>query len=177
MNHLLLAAFALFPAMAMADCYVEAAGRYSVNVDLLRAIGYHESRLGAVAIDHKNTDGSVDVGEMQINSTNFPALEKFGITPQALREKRCLNIHVGAWILAGFIKKHGNTWRAVGAYGAGDSVKKDAARDGYANCIREDLRKIQSGSIKAVSAAFPVPARATASNESSSRKPRMLEVQ
>jgi len=177
MTKLLVATFLVAPAVAMGDCYVEAASRYSVNVDLLRAIGYHESRLGAVAIDHKNTDGSVDVGEMQINSSNFAELQKYGITPDSLREKRCLNIHVGAWILAGFIKKHGNTWRAVGAYGAGDSVKKDAARDGYANCIREDLKKIMSGSVKSAPPSSYVGANSRVGVDKPAFRPRMLEIQ
>ena len=56
-----------------------------------------------------------DIGMMQINSIWLPQLAKFGISRDALFNP-CLNVHIGAWILAQQMQTYGNTWTAVGAY-------------------------------------------------------------
>lgn len=99
---------------ANAFCWDEAAARYNINASVLQSIGKHESGLKATAIN-RNTNGTVDVGVMQINSIHFPELKSYGISPTALWEP-CTNVMVGAFLLAKSIKKYGNTWEAVGAY-------------------------------------------------------------
>ncbi len=106
---------ALCFANATADaCWEEAATRYQVNSTLLYAIARTESGLNPLAIG-RNTNGTRDIGLMQINSAWLPALSKYGITERHLLEP-CTSIHVGAWILAGNIQRLGYTWDAVGAY-------------------------------------------------------------
>ncbi|MBT9137100.1 MAG: hypothetical protein DDT34_02187 [Firmicutes bacterium] len=60
---------------------------------------------------------------MQINSFWFPTLRRAGIDPETLFDP-CVSIAVGAWILAGEIRKHGMTWEAVGRYNARSEHKK-----------------------------------------------------
>jgi soluble lytic murein transglycosylase-like protein len=55
---------------------------------------------------------SHDIGIMQIN--NF-WLKKFGLSPEVALEPRN-NIHLGVYILACEIQRHGPNWKAVGAY-------------------------------------------------------------
>ena len=86
-----------------------------------------------------NTDGSVDVGLMQINSRHFPVLARYHITPQALMEP-CLNVQVGAWVLAQAIGVHGATWRAIGAYNAGGSPAREALREKYVAKVWQALQ-------------------------------------
>jgi soluble lytic murein transglycosylase-like protein len=103
-------------------CWQEAGSRYQIDPALLYAIARTESALNPTA-SHRNRDGSIDIGLMQINSAWLPDLAKYGISARDLWEP-CTNIHVGAWVLAQKIKKHGMTWEAVGAYNATTPFKR-----------------------------------------------------
>ena len=124
-------------AQAMDVCTWEgAAARYSVNPQVLYAIADQESSLNPAAVHH-NADGSYDLGLTQINSIWLPHLSKFGITSAHLMDP-CINLNVGAYILALSIKKHGNTWEAIGAYHSNTPWR----RDRYAQSIHRRLGAI-----------------------------------
>ena len=111
-------------AAPLKDCFDRAALRYSVDVRLLKAIGMVESGFSPSAIN-RNTNGSEDMGIMQINTIWLPQLSKFGITRETLMTDPCTNIHVGAWVLAQNIRRLGPTWNAVGAYNASTPSKRE----------------------------------------------------
>lgn len=100
---------------------------------LLYAIARTESGLNPQAIGC-NTNGSRDIGLMQINSAWLPTLASHGIGERDLFEP-CTNIHVGAWILAGNVARLGYTWEAVGAYNAATP----ALRRAYVEKVRRHL--------------------------------------
>jgi hypothetical protein len=103
---------------------------------LLRAIARQESGLTPHAIG-KNTNGTRDIGVMQINSWWLTHLEPIGIDEKALMNP-CLNIHVGAWILAQEIARHGLTWTAIGAYHSPtDWRRMDYAAKVHRHLVRE----------------------------------------
>jgi soluble lytic murein transglycosylase-like protein len=103
----------LISASAIA-CWEQAAERHRVNPYLLYAIAKTESSLNPAAIN-RNKNGSYDVGLMQINSSWFPTLRKYGLEEKQLYDP-CTSIHVGAWILSQNMQRLGNSWNAVGAY-------------------------------------------------------------
>lgn len=80
------------------ECVIEAAGFYHIPVSLLFAILRTEG--GRVGQIHMNNNGSYDMGPAQINSIWLPTLAKAGITRNMVLDNECLNISVGAWVLA-----------------------------------------------------------------------------
>ncbi|AZC44737.1 transglycosylase SLT domain-containing protein [Pseudomonas chlororaphis] len=129
---------------ASASCWVEAGKRHSIEPELLYAIAQVESRLDSRAVNH-NTDGSRDIGLMQINSAHLPRLQVRGITEQRLLDEPCLAIEVGASILAQFIDRYGYNWTAVGAYNAGNSPDRQALRLRYARKVWQRYQALLTG--------------------------------
>ena len=126
-------AIALLASLPAHACWEAAAVRYGVSSELLYAIARTESGLNPQAVG-RNGNGSRDIGLMQINSSWLPTLASHGINERDLFEP-CINIHVGAWILAGNVSRLGYTWDAVGAYNA----TRPALRRAYADKVRRHL--------------------------------------
>jgi soluble lytic murein transglycosylase-like protein len=95
-------------------CFDSAAQHHGVSAEVLKAIAEQESSMRPHA-RNQNTDGTHDLGLMQINSLWFEELARRGVSMAQLLDP-CTNIHAGAWILSRLIERFGNTWRAVGAY-------------------------------------------------------------
>lgn len=110
------------------DCFDMAGQHYNIDPDLLRAIAQQESGLNQRAI-RTNTNGSVDIGVMQINSQHAQFLYTQGVTLQMLKQNECVNIYTGAYILHQNFQRWGRTWNAVGAYNVG--FKRSGARNRY----------------------------------------------
>ena len=131
------------------NCWVEAGNKYNIDPLLLYAIAGVESDYQSDAVNAANRNKSRDVGLMQINSHWFPTLASHGIEESDLYDP-CLNIHVGAWVLAQKITVFGNTWEAVGAYNAGTRLNEKRQRlrlkyatkvfNRYSNLINNSLR-------------------------------------
>jgi soluble lytic murein transglycosylase-like protein len=120
-------------AHAADDCFEQAGAYQGVNPLVLRAVAWRESKGDAAAINH-NTNGSIDIGQLQINSIHFPDLARHGIPHRALIDP-CVNVYVAAWLLKQKMVKYGNTWQAIGAYHS-ESPKR---RDAYARSIQSIL--------------------------------------
>lgn len=140
---------AFLPGLTLADCIDDAAKFHQVDARLVRAIAHVESRMRADAVG-ANTDGSTDIGLMQINSSWLPSLARYGIT-QAHLFDACVNAYVGSWILSRNIQQLGLTWDAVGAYNA----RSPAKRLIYAQKVYHALATVSS-----------TPSRATAKLQS-----------
>ncbi|MGN8554848.1 UNVERIFIED_CONTAM: lytic transglycosylase domain-containing protein, partial [Microbacterium sp. SLM126] len=117
-----------------ADCLDDAAAFHRVSPVLVRGIAQVESGMRSW-VTNTNTNGSEDIGLMQINSVHLPRLAKFGITRQSLFDP-CTNAYVGTWILAECLGRYGETWTAVGCYNAGSPDK----RLRYANRVYQKLQ-------------------------------------
>jgi soluble lytic murein transglycosylase-like protein len=116
-------------------CITEAGKKYSIHPLILFSIAKRESNFNPRAIN-KNSNGSKDFGLMQINSTWIKKLKQYGISEKELFLP-CFNIHIGAWILRQYINYYGPSWRAVGAYNAGNSSQsqRERLRRKYAQSI------------------------------------------
>lgn len=116
---------------ANADCFSVAAKRYSVPVDILKAIAFVESNNHAFALNvggipyfakgffeaersiSDNLSRSFDIGVMQVNRWWF---DKFNY-PYIWGFNSCWNIHFGAYILNYELNRaKGDIWQAVGRY-------------------------------------------------------------
>ena len=81
-----------------------------------RVLAPHESGMRPNAVN-RNTNGSEDIGLMQINTSWLPTLARYGIRREHLFNG-CVSAYVGAWILASNVRRFGPNWKAVGAYNA-----------------------------------------------------------
>ncbi len=102
-----------------AACIAHAAKAYSLPVVLLQGILATEG--GHVGEIHWNANGSYDMGPAQVNSTWLPQLAAQAVTRAQVINDGCLNVHIGAWILAQAMKgadpnQPGQFWQHVGAY-------------------------------------------------------------
>lgn len=111
------------------DCFARAGAYQGVNPLILRAIAWYESKGNPDAV-HRNADGSIDVGQAQINSVHFAELRRYGVPPGALKDA-CVNTYVAAWMLKQKMIRYGNTWHAIGAYHS----ETPSLRDQYARSI------------------------------------------
>lgn len=131
-----------FSSFAQADCFTLAGNTFGISPVLLKAIAIKESGLKPTAINLLNSNGSEDVCMMQINSSHFPQLTKFGITRQRLMSDPCICIATGAWILHGLFRQYGQSWETIGMYNAGTSSAKLKIRLRYAHEVAKIYRNL-----------------------------------
>jgi soluble lytic murein transglycosylase-like protein len=117
---LLLVLLYLTPAPAAAFCFEEAGREAGVEPALLWAIAQVESGFNPAAVS-TNTNGSLDVGLMQINSSWRNQLGE-GIWNDLFDP--CTNVRVASGILADCIAEHGYSWQGIGCYNAVSSDKQ-----------------------------------------------------
>jgi soluble lytic murein transglycosylase-like protein len=110
------------PSITRAFCFEEAGRQYGVNPQLLHSIAMVESRLHPEAV-HRNDNGSIDSGLMQINSAWN---DRLGLNQNQLLHDPCYNVMTGAKILRQCIDRYGYTWEAVGCYNATSNDKRVA---------------------------------------------------
>ena len=122
-------------------CFNNAGARYQIEPLLLKAVAKGESSFRPWVTntnrDKKGNPVSTDYGLMQINSTHVPKLVRMGVIQGAedLLKRPCLNIQIGAWILASHFQVCGVTWNCLGSYNAGFRKDRHETREQYANRI------------------------------------------
>ncbi|WP_426575568.1 lytic transglycosylase domain-containing protein (plasmid) [Xenorhabdus stockiae] len=136
---------------AQAFCFEEAGLRYKIDPLLLRSVAIVESRLNPQAVG-KNRDKqgritSRDYGLMQINEIHIPGLRTLGIIrdKQDLLNNSCLNVQIGAWVLAKHLKKCGVSWECLGSYNAGFATNNSSNRMIYARKVYSTYLKLTGG--------------------------------
>jgi soluble lytic murein transglycosylase-like protein len=122
----------VLPCSCSAFCFEEAGSSYGISPLLLWSIAWVESGFNPQAINW-NEDGSYDFGLMQINSS---WAERIGLDLWLKLGDPCINLKVGAWILAQCFEQHGYTWDGVGCYNARSASK----RVSYANRVYKRVK-------------------------------------
>ena len=106
------------PAEAREACIASASNHYGVPLDAIRLLIRVEG--GTTGQVSANTNGTEDLGLMQINSVHLDGaphrLARYGITRDALINDECLNIHVGTYLLHYELSRTPDFWRAMGNY-------------------------------------------------------------
>lgn len=100
-------------------CITGAAKHYGAREDVIRALIRTEG--GTTGEIRRNTNGSFDMGLMQINSIHLSdpgpnGLWRFGIRAQDLIYNECLNIYIGTWYVQSRILVRGDVWKGIGDY-------------------------------------------------------------
>lgn len=104
----------------LAACIMLAAQTYSVPPAVL--MGIYKVEGGKVGQEvGPNTNGSYDLGPMQINTIWLPELsEKWGVSKQTahrwVRDDACTNVGVSAWILRQHYDSSGDITTAIAHY-------------------------------------------------------------
>jgi hypothetical protein len=116
-------------------CFEEAGEMYGINPLVLRAIAKVESNFDPETIN-KNSNGTFDIGVMQINTIWRPVLgeERWKYLGDA-----CYNTKTGAWILAICINKYGYNWKAIGCYNSQTPGKSEV----YAKKVFSHLKQLE----------------------------------
>ena len=98
------------------QCAEYAGKHYNVSPYIvLSVIKVEGGKKGTVS---KNTNGSYDLGVMQINTINLPEIKSnFPMVDwSVLANEPCVNIGIGTWMLSKRIKETGDLWKGVGNY-------------------------------------------------------------
>ena len=105
---------------AVTECIRAAAALHRVPPGVIAVLLAVEG--GSIGRTSGNTNGTVDIGPMQINEIHLPAIaRRWGTSVAAAREALlnnfCANVEAGAWILrTGIDEAHGDFWAGVGYY-------------------------------------------------------------
>lgn len=98
------------------QCIVRASREYDVHPLVIKAVVLVEG--GKPGMVNRNSNGSYDLGVMQLNTINLPAMKKKfrWLNFTKLTDNTCANIIVGSYFLSEKIKEAGSVVKGVGNY-------------------------------------------------------------
>jgi hypothetical protein len=134
------------------NCLKAAADLHHVPAGLLvLLINVEAGRLGAVS---QNSNGTVDIGPMQVNDTWVPKIARHwrastDASYQALRDSFCANVEGGAWILRQALDEaRGSLWEGVALYHSHAPIHKlEYMRLVYAQAMRLKREAIRDAAL------------------------------
>lgn len=110
-------------------CIQQASAIYGVPRRDIVALMKNEG--GAPGIAVRDSNGTQDLGPMQVNTCHLPILKTFGYSYNLLRNNPCANVLAGTWVFARCLSITGNLIAASACYNAGPGNLAAAWRDGY----------------------------------------------
>jgi soluble lytic murein transglycosylase-like protein len=116
------------------ECLHVAAKKYGHRPELVFGIAAQESSFNPAAVSYIKGK-PIAYGVMQVYyDVHKPVLDKLGVARTDLFNP-CVGADQGARILREFMQVHGNSWKAVGAYYAGNRFQNEADRRWYAHSV------------------------------------------
>lgn len=97
-----------------AACVEEASARFRVPELAIWLLLDVEG--GTVGRTTRNTNGTYDIGPMQVNSWWMKHIRPLNITEEMVLNNLCVNISVGTWILATELERHRDLTKALAHY-------------------------------------------------------------
>ena len=97
-------------------CIVTASRKYGVHpLVILSIMNVENGKIGTLS---RNSNGTFDLGPMQLNTINVPSLKNEfpGLTWRHVAFDLCTNIFVGTYFLGKKIEEADNYWEGVGNY-------------------------------------------------------------
>ncbi len=109
----------MISSQALAACIMLASSTYNVPPAVM--IGILNVEGGRIGQEVRNTNGSYDLGPMQVNTIWVPQLASawrvdYRRAKTALRDDGCLNVKVAAWILKQKIESTGSLYGGIAHY-------------------------------------------------------------
>ena len=95
-------------------CLRGASAEYGVDYLLLKAI--REKEAGTRGMRKPNSNGTADLGEMQLNTATVPDYAQYGFTERIVQYDTCHNIRIGALHLRTKILETKDIWLGVAWY-------------------------------------------------------------
>ena len=124
------------------ECFAREAARQSLEpIKLLSVMKVENGRVGTFS---RNSNGTYDIGPMQINTVHLAEFSKvFGATESTLRSllayDGCFNVAVGAWLLRKRTNEAGGDfWYGIGNYHS----KSPPQRTRYIRTVHKTMTEI-----------------------------------
>lgn len=130
------------------ECIERASSTYGVPYQDIVALMRNEGgRPGTAARD---SNGTTDLGPMQVNTCHLPFLARYGYHYQTLRNSGCANVMAGTWVFARCLYQTGSLLAAAACYNAGVRDMPAAWENGYVQRFANHLgivigKQTQSG--------------------------------
>jgi len=96
------------------SCAAAAAVDFQVPLIVLTLL--REMEGGRIGHEVVNTDGSYDIGPMQINSQHLPTFQRYGISRAMLRDMMCVNVYAAAFLLRDLMQRYPSVADVVAHY-------------------------------------------------------------
>jgi hypothetical protein len=122
------------------------------NVPIMIILGLLRTEGGHLGEESRNTDGSYDLGPMQINNKAWLAtVAKMhfngdqDLAYRALRDHGCYNVHIGTWIYRQALDEaHGNYAEAIGLYHSHTASFKERYKGQFAKNFVAMVQSMQA---------------------------------
>lgn len=130
------------------SCLISAAAVHDLPPAIM--VGILDVEGGRVGFERTNTNGTRDLGPLQINTLWVPVVAKAhglaeGSVERALRDDGCYNARMAAWILRRCIDDVGELWKGIGCYHS----RTPHLNQAYQGRVKRALARLYGGEVVA----------------------------